>query len=173
MLNVFGQDKPGYIQYNKLIEVKGTGYVIASVENHGKLFSIKGEHLLFINTKTGQSRQTDFPADAQINRVELIKTDSLDATMVLVVAKTASTNGNKTISWSDPNQVFLFAPDGQRLAQLTENGFFASTWIVNKLTGAIVVTGHYDTNKNGEYDKTDKHEVLIFDLKSYKLIAKI
>ena len=57
--------------------------------------------------------------------------------------------------------------------QLTESKFFVRTWAVNKLTGTIVVTGHYDTNNNGKYDKTDKNEIHIYDLKTLKLIGKI
>ncbi|MBB5437550.1 hypothetical protein HDC92_001222 [Pedobacter sp. AK017] len=51
-----------------------------------------------------------------------------------------------------------------------EDRFFVSTWIVNKQTGRIVITGHYDSNNNGKYDKTDKNQLLIYDLKTLKLI---
>jgi hypothetical protein len=44
---------------------------------------------------------------------------------------------------------------------------------VNKKTGTIVVTGHYDTNNNNKYDKTDKNEISIYDLKTLKLVSKI
>jgi len=57
--------------------------------------------------------------------------------------------------------------------QLTEDKFFVRTWIVNRQTGTVTVTGHYDTNDNGKYDKTDKNQILIYDLKSYKLVARI
>lgn len=63
-LTFFGQDKYNYVHYNKLTEVKGTEFVIASIENYGKGLFSKGEHLLFINTKNGQTKQTDFPNDA-------------------------------------------------------------------------------------------------------------
>src|SRR3954467_6825127 len=103
-LSVSAQDKFNYVQYNKLTEVKGTEFVIASIENYGKgLFSI-GEHLLFINTKTGQSKQTDYPKDAQVYRIEQIKIDSLKINCVLIVAKTVNTNGDKEIGWRDPQQ---------------------------------------------------------------------
>ena len=32
---------------------------------------------------------------------------------------------------------------------------------------------YYDSNNNGELDKTDKNEILIFDLLTYKLIGLI
>ncbi|MBB6239818.1 hypothetical protein HDC90_004480 [Pedobacter sp. AK013] len=44
---------------------------------------------------------------------------------------------------------------------------------MNKQTGTIVVTGHTDTNNNNKYDKTDKSEILIYDLKTLKQINKI
>ena len=172
-LNVFGQDKYNYVQYNKLTEVKGTEFVIASIENYGKGFFSKGEHLLFINTKNGQTKQTDFPNDAQVYRIEQIKIDSLKINCVLVSAKTVNLNGDKGIGWKDPEQVFIYSPDGQKQSQLTENKFFTKIWAVNNLTGTIVITGYYDTNNNGEYDKTDKNEILVFDLRTYKLISKI
>jgi hypothetical protein len=168
-----GQDKYNYVQYNKLTEVKGTEFVIASIENYGKGIFAKGEHLLFINTKNGQSKQTDFTSDAQIYKVEQIKIDSLKIHGVLVAAKTVNLNGDKGIGWKDPEQIFIYSPDGQKQAQLTDNKFFSRTWAVNNSTGTIVITGHYDTNNNGEYDKTDKNEILIFDLRTYKLVNKI
>lgn len=172
-LTIFGQDKYNYIQYNKLTELKGTEFVIASVENFGKGFFSKGEHLLFINTKNGQTKKTDFPSDAQVYRVEQIKIDSLKINSVLVAAKTINLNGDKGIGWKDPEQIFIYSPDGQKLSQLTDNKFFSRTWTVNNTTGTIVITGHFDTNNNGEYDKTDKNEILIFDLVTYKFISKI
>lgn len=172
-LNLFGQDKYNYVQYNKLTEVKGTEYVIASIENYGKGFLSRGEHLLFINTRSGETKQTDFASDAQVYKIEQIKLDSLKLNVMLVAAKTVNLNGDKGIGWKDPEQLFIFSPDGQKLAQLTENKFFCRTWVVNSFAGTITVTGHYDTNNNGEYDKTDKNEILILDLKTYKLLHKI
>lgn len=52
-------------------------------------------------------------------------------------------------------------------------GQFVRTWMVNKKTGTIVITGHYDTNNNGKYDKTDKNEIGIYDLRTLMLISKI
>jgi hypothetical protein len=172
-LTVFGQDKYNYVQYNKLTEVKGTEFVIASIESYGKGFFAIGEHLLFINAKNGQTKKTDFPNDAQVYKVEQIKIDSLLINCVLVAAKTFDLNGDKKIGWKDPEQIFLYSPDGQKLAQLTDNNFFSRTWIVNNSTGSVIITGYYDSNNNGEYDKTDKNEILIFDIKTYKLISKI
>lgn len=172
-LVVFGQDKYNYVHYNKLTEIKGTEYVIASIDSYGKGFFSKGEHLLFINSKNGQTKQTDFPSDAQIYKIEQIKIDSLKINCVLVAAKTVNLNGDKGIGWKDPEQIFIYSPNGDKLSQLTDNKFFCRTWVVNNTTGTIIITGHFDSNNNGEYDKTDKNEILIFDLRTYKLISKI
>lgn len=43
----------------------------------------------------------------------------------------------------------------------------------NTQTGKLVVAGYYDTNNNNKYDKTDKDEILIYDLKTLKLASRI
>ena len=58
---------------------------------------------------------------------------------------------------------------GKEMTQLTEDKFF----VVNTQTGRLVVAGYYDTNNNNKYDKTDKDEILIYDLKTLKLASRI
>ena len=58
---------------------------------------------------------------------------------------------------------------GKEMTQLTEDKFF----VVNTQTGKLVVAGYYDTNNNNKYDKTDKYEILIYDLKTLKLALRI
>ena len=172
-LNSFGQDKYNYVHFNKLKEVEGTVYVIASMENWGKLYEQKGSYLLFINTKTGETNQVDFPDDADIMTIEQVKLDSLAINWILVSGRAVDLNKKSGIDWNDPTQIFLFSTDGKTKIQLTDNKFFARTWSVNKQTGTIVITGHYDTNNNDKYDKTDKNEILVFDLKTQRLIHKL
>lgn len=174
-LTTYGQDKYNYVHFNKLTEVVGTEYVIASIENWGKSFSLgaNSKYLLFINTKTGQTRQIDFPKDGYIEKVEQIKIDSLGINKILVSAQTVDLDGKNGISWTDPTQVIILSADGQEKTQLTDDKFFTRTWTVNKQTGTIVITGHYDTNNNNKYDKTDKNEIHIYDLRTLKLISKI
>ncbi|WP_188533782.1 hypothetical protein [Bacteroides luhongzhouii] len=59
------------------------------------------------------------------------------------------------------------------MTQLTEDKFFVRTGTVNTQTGKLVVAGYYDTNNNNKYDKTDKDEILIYDLKTLKLASRI
>jgi hypothetical protein len=170
-LAAHGQDKYNYVQFNKLTEVVETEYVIASIENWGKWLETKSRYLVFINTKTGETNQVDFPSD--IGKIEQIKIDSLEINLIVISARTVDLDGKKGIDWNDPAQIIILSPDGKEKTQLTESKFFIRTWIVNKLTGTIVVTGYYDTNNNGKYNKTDKNEIHIYDLKTLKLISKI
>jgi hypothetical protein len=170
---VYGQDKYNYVHYNKLTELNGTTYVIATIENMGKMFSTNSKHLLFINTQNGQSKQVDFPKDAYIQTIQQVKIDSLQINKVIVTAKTINLDNSKSIDWADPTQIIILSTNGQEKTQLTEDKFFVSTWVINQLTGAMVVTGYYDTNNNGKYDKTDKNEILLYDLKTLKLHSKI
>jgi hypothetical protein len=169
----YGQDKYNYVHFNKLTEVEGTEYVIASVDNRGKMFDTKSRYLLFINTKTGQSKQVDFPNDGYMENVEQVKVDSLGINKIIVSAQTVDLNGKNGIDWEDPKQIIILSVDGQEKTQLTDNKFFTRTWAVNKQTGTIVITGHFDSNNNNKYDKTDKNEIHIYDLRTLKLIRKI
>ncbi|ARS40834.1 hypothetical protein CA265_14675 [Sphingobacteriaceae bacterium GW460-11-11-14-LB5] len=172
-LTSYGQDKNNYTHFNKLTEVEGTDYVIASVENWGKVADAKNKYLLFINTKNGQSKQVDFPADGYFEKIEQVKIDNLGINHIIISAQTIDLDEKKGIDWNDPKQIIILSPDGQKRTQLTDNKLFVRTWVVNKQTGTMVVTGHTDTNNNNKYDKTDKSEILIYDLKTLKLVSKI
>ena len=78
-LTSFGQDKYNYVHFNKLTEVVGTEYVIASIENWGKSFGTKSRYLLFINTKTGLTKQIDFPNDDYMEKIEQVKSQQKTA----------------------------------------------------------------------------------------------
>jgi hypothetical protein len=172
-LTSYGQDKYNYVHFNKLTEVVGTEFVIASIENWGKMLATNSKYLLFINTKTGETNQVDFPNDAGIGKIEQMKIDSLDLNVIVVSARTVDLDGKNGIDWNDPTQIIILSPDGKTKTQMTDNKFFVSTWTFNKLTGTIVITGYYDTNNNNKYDKTDKNEIHVYDLKTLKLINKI
>jgi len=172
-LSSYGQDKYNYVHFNKLTEVAGTEFAIASIENLGKMYTTKSMYLLFINAKTGETNQVDFPRDASIEKLEQVKLDSLGINLIVVSARTVDLDGKSGIEWSDPTQIIIISTDGKQKNQLTDDKFFVRTWIVNRLTGTILVTGHYDTNNNNKYDKTDRNEIHIYDLKTLKLISKI
>jgi len=172
-LFTYGQDKYNYVHFNKLTEVKGTEYIVASIENRGKMFDTKSRYLLFINTKTGLTNQIDFPVDGYMEKIEQVKIDSLGINKIIVSAQTVDLDGKSGIDWTDPKQILILSADGKDKAHLTDNRFFSRTWTVNRQTGTIVVTGHYDTNNNNKYDKTDRNEIHIYDLRTLKLITRI
>lgn len=155
-LSVFGQNKYDYVHFNKLTEVEGTDYVIASIDNRSKMAESKSKYLLFIDTKNGSTTQVDFPGDGYLWQVEQVKIDNLEINQIIVVAKSVDLDGKGGIDWSDPQQVFIISVDGKTKTQLTEDKFFTRTWTVNNQTGMIVITGHYDSNENGKYDKTTR-----------------
>ncbi|MDA9773778.1 hypothetical protein N9B82_02375 [Saprospiraceae bacterium] len=172
-VGISGQDKYDYIEFNKLIEVEGTEFVIATIENRGKLEGVKNRYILFLDTKTGQSTKVEFPTDSYIQEIEQLKIDSLQINKIVISARTVDLDGKKGIDWNDPSQLIILSTNGLERTQLTDSKLFVRTWVVNQSTGTIVVTGHYDTNSNGKYDKTDKNEIGIYDLRSLQLIRKI
>jgi hypothetical protein len=172
-LTAFGQDKHSYIQFDKLTEVVGTEYVVAAVENSGKMLDSNKNFLLFINTKTGESNRVDLPAGAGSAKLEQIKIDSLRINLFVVTGRNVDLNGKNGIDWEDPVQIVILTPDGKSKTQLTDNNFFVRTLTVNKSTGTLVVTGHYDSNNNNKYDKTDQSEIRLYDLKTQKLVNRV
>lgn len=172
-LTTYGQDKYNYTHFNKLTEVEGTDYVIASIEYWGKMYGVKNRYLLFIDTKSGQTTQVDFPNEGYLQKIKQVKLDELGINKIIVSAQTVDLDGKKGIDWNDPTQIIVLSTDGKERTQLTDSKLFVRTWEVNRRTGTIIITGHYDTNNNGKYDKTDKNEVGIYDLKTLKLIHKI
>ncbi|WP_375560057.1 hypothetical protein ACE193_20415 [Bernardetia sp. OM2101] len=168
----YAQDKHNYTQFNKLTEIEGTDYVIATIENRGKI-DTKSRYLLFIDTKSGETNQVDIPKDGYFEKIEQVKIDELGINKIIVSAQTVDLDGKKGIDWNDPKQIIILSTDGKERTQLTDSKLFVRTWVVNRKTGTIIITGHYDTNNNGKYDKTDKNEIGIYDLKTLKLITKI
>jgi len=122
-LTSFGQDKYDHVHFNKLTEIVGTEYVIASSENRGKTFDIKSIDLIFINTKSGQIRKINFPTDGYMEKIEQIKIDSLGINKIIVQVQTVDLDGKNGIDWLDPEQIIILSIDGQEKIQLTDNNF--------------------------------------------------
>jgi hypothetical protein len=167
----YAQDKSSNsINYTVLTELKGTEYVIASAERSGKGFFSRNSQLLFINTKTGKTKQTEFPEFSNILKFEHLKIDSLKINVVIICATTIDYNADLSIDRADPDQIFIFSVDGQKLAQLTDAGYYTKHWLVNKLTGVIVISGQKDSNTNRVLDKTDTSELLVYNILNQKFI---
>ena len=178
--SVIGQDKHNHVYINRLTEVVGTEYMIASVNYTNKIQETKGFYLLFMNTKNGETKQVDFPEDARIDKMEQVKIDSLGINLIVVEARTIDLNGKKGIGWNDPTQIIILSRDGKKKTQLTDNDFSARLWSVNNLTGVIAVVGQYGTDNN-KHSKTssyksnseDKNEIRLYSLKTLKQINKL
>lgn len=115
----------------------------------------------------------DFPEGGYIRNIEQVKLDSLGINILLISANTVDLDGKDGMDWKDPEQLLLVSTDGKSKTALTDPKFYTSTWLVHRNTGTIVITGHYASKGNNKYDKTDRNEILIFDLKTLKLIRKI
>jgi hypothetical protein len=171
--STYAQDKYNYVYFNQMTEVSGTEYIIASIYNMGKMFVSHDQYLLFINTKNGHTKQVEFPEGGSWHSITQVRIDSLQINKIILEARTVNLDHRSGIGWADPTQLVVLSTDGEEKMLLTEDKFFVRTWIVNRQTGTVTVTGHYDTNDNGKYDKTDKNQILIYDLKTYKLVARI
>ncbi len=172
-VNVYGQNKKVSESYSDLISVEGTNFVIASIEKRSKSFSIKSSRLLFINTKTGDTNQINFPENTIIRKIEQIKIDSLGINLILVQAKSVDLDGKNGINWNDPTQLYILSYDGTKQIKATQDNYFLRGWVLNKNTGRLVITGKKDSNNNKKSDKEDKNEIHIFDLLLMKLVFKI
>ncbi|KAA6349179.1 hypothetical protein EZS27_003381 [termite gut metagenome] len=162
------QTKKISYEYNRFLSIKGTEYSVATVESWSKFKRIKS-NLLFINTKTGETKQIDFPDDANLRTITQIKLDSLNINVVLIVANTIDWNDKKGIEWNDPMQIFISSPSGNEMQQLTENNYSVNTWSINEFTGTLIVSGYFDTNKNNKKDTNEENAILLYDLTTLKL----
>lgn len=171
-INVHAGDK-GSNAYNKLTIVDGTPYVIASQEAYGKLGSRLGASLHFVNNETGSNTVVDFGADADLQNLEQIKIDSLDINVILVSASKIDVTSKRGVGYFNPSQKFILSTDGKIKMQITDEEFHTTNYLVNKKIGTLVITGYYDTNNNNKNDLGDKNQIIVFNLKTLKVIAKI
>jgi hypothetical protein len=169
-LTSYGQDKKSYVNYNKLTVVEGTEFVIATVEKYGKMGGNRSSYLLFVDTKSGQTNQVDLPYEGYFDNIQQIKIDELGINKIIVSAHTVDLDEKKGISWNDPKQIIVLSVDGKVRNQITDNKLFVNTYVINKLTGTIVITGYFDLNNNRKHDENDKSEIVIYDLKTLKQI---
>jgi len=169
---VYGQ-KYSTTTFTKLLEVEGTCYVIAEVDNRSKIEDKSQSYLLFINTSDGTTKQVVFENWGYYHDVKQIKIDELNINSIIVSAKTIDLNGKRGIDWTDPTQLFVISVDGKNKFLLTQKHFSVRTYAVNRHSGTVMVTGFYDLNRNGKIDESELNEIQIYDLKTLKLQHKI
>ncbi|HEY1031555.1 MAG TPA: hypothetical protein VGD89_07270 [Flavipsychrobacter sp.] len=167
----FAQDKMNYEHYNRITEIPGTDYVYATAEHMGKRSS-GADFLMFINTRTGETRKVDFPNGSEIHEIKQLKYDSIGLHKLMVLGKTVDLNDKGGISYGDPRQVIIVSVDGKEKTVITEDGYYVKHWYISPSHGTITVLGYYDSNSNGRLDKSDKSETIVYDLKKMKLLSK-
>lgn len=150
--------------------MEGTDYFVATYEEFNKVSALAGSSLIFINTRTGDKMPVEFGKDADVGKVEQVKLDSLEINRLVVYVYYDYENKRFLETRERPRNIFILSTDGKENTKITEDGFYPGPWAVNNRTGAIVITGYYDVNKNGKHDDEDKNEILIFDLKTLKKI---
>lgn len=167
----YGQEKRSYTTYNKLIELQGTDYVLASVDDHSFKKGVAGHHIMFINANTGEHKQVDFGKDEYISNIEQIILDSIGVNRVVVTIGKFNSDNDKHVSWGNSKRLVVLSTDGSQM--LSEEAHFASDWILKKKTGTIVIAGYADSNNDGKHGKEDEPQIIIYDLKKLTILAKI
>lgn len=172
-LTLQAQDKKvEYVNYDRLIEVEESEYVIATATNTSKA-GTSSAYVQFVNTLTGEVKEIDMPKGAHIGNVQHIKMDRLGIDRIVMTGRTVDLdNGKGGITWHDPQQIIVFSVDGKQQVKVTDDNFFAGTWMIDQQTGRMVLTGHRDTNQNEKLDHEDKNEILVFDLKAMSMVRK-
>ncbi len=172
--SVFGQHSMLSLYGTTLHEIKGTDYLVVTINRMEKSKESKKE-LLFVNTRTGEHQMVEFPGDSWsfMDEIVQVRIDSLGISYVLVTAKTKDLDGKKGLGFGDPEQLFILSTDGTQRTKLTADSFYVKSWVVKEETRTIAVYGYYDTNNNRKNDKGDQSVIEIYDLKSLKLINSV
>ena len=166
------QKSSGLSTFDKLIDLKGTQYLLGYVVNTTTLGDVNTMNLVYINTETGNSDWIDLPNGTIVIDFKQIKIDKYEINQVAVLARIYDGDNNGRINMKDPISLFMVSTDGKSESYLTKKDFFVRLWQVDEETGKIVVTGFYDKNYNGRYDNNELNEVQIFDLKTLELLYK-
>ena len=165
------QEKTTYSEYEKLIDIKGTAYVIATAAAYEK-GNTTGKFILFIDTNTGTSQRVDFPETFTAKALQQIKIDSLGVNLILIRTR-LDVERKLNKDWTDPSQLVLFSPSGKQRTVVTGERFITNVWEVKPETGKLVIAGYQDNNSNGRYDRGDKEEILIYDLVQMKHVSRL
>ena len=162
----------GLVYFDKLIDVKGTPYMLGYVINSTTLGDVNAMNLIYINTETGKTKWVDLPNGTILLNFKQIKLDKHGVNHVAVLARIHDTDKNGRINMKDPISLFMVSTDGSKETFLTANNFFVRIWEVNEQSGTLVVTGFYDDNFNGRHDDKELNEIQIYDLKTLNLLYK-
>lgn len=164
---VNGQEKKMQSRFNRLKAIKGTEFVVASIDNYGKILK-SDESLLIINSKTGQTTAVNMPTKINVVKIKQVRIDSIGVNYLVISAQILEPGRS---IFDIQTRIYVVSPDGRMIKQLSDEYFYAIDWVVNKKTGSLVITGQADTNQNKKLDSNDKNELLIYDLRTLTRIG--
>ena len=171
--SMYGQVIFELTSFNKLVDVKGSDYMIALEVNTNSLGDVNSMSIMFINTVTGEGKIADIAKEYIIQDFKQVKIDSLEINTVLVTVRMFDLDLNGRINAKDPITLVSVGVNGEKKEIITSKNFSVRVWEVNEKNGTVVISGYYDNDRNGRYDPYEKNEILIYDLKTYKLLYKI
>ena len=171
--SMYGQVAFELISFNKLVDIKGSDHVIALEVNTNSLGDINSMSIIFINTTTGKAKIADFAKEYIIQDFKQVKIDSLGINTVLATVRMFDLDMNGRINTKDPITLVSLGVDGETKDIITSKNFSVRVWEVNERNGTVVISGYYDNDRNGRYDPYEKNELLIYVLKTFKLLYKI
>lgn len=170
--SILAQEKKTYYNYNMLTQLDGTSYVIASAKSHSKV-GVSGNYILFINSKTGESKQVNFKKNEYVYNIEQVKIDSLNINRVAVALGILNLKDIKGVESDRWERMVILSTDGSQYISDGDHPYYYSERLVNRQTGTVITTGFVDVNDNDKHDPDDKTEVRVYDLKNMKIVAKI
>ena len=151
-LTSYGQDKCNYVIFNKLTEVEGTEFVIARIENWGKMEGIKNRYLLFINTQTGQTNQVNFPNEGYFEKIEQIPVT--EVTEQITSLTQYNTKGIDSVNIDFQFRGDCYAFSSAKNAE-ESNGEAHSDNLPNKVDKSFPRQGFYLVINQNEFSKID------------------
>ncbi|WP_205500431.1 hypothetical protein [Rufibacter psychrotolerans] len=158
--------------YNKLSSIDSTDMVVASQEAYSKWTAGFPDmvSLLFVNTKTGQSKLLELPPGYVINNTNFnVPARYQGERLVVLRGKNKDWNKKAKLEWEDPNVLFIVTASGQHLKQVSPGGESLVEWTVNKQTGAILFITRPDSNQDNKFDFKDESKVYLYHLASGEL----
>ncbi|ALI98715.1 hypothetical protein DC20_06710 [Rufibacter tibetensis] len=159
---------------NHITSIDSTDMVVASQSDGGKgILSFPGVNkLLFLNTRTQETRIVELPAGFVISRTFLNVPGRYEGERLVLISGTYKGWGNnEKLEWNDPEYLFVSTASGQHLKQISPEEERLVEWTVNKNSNTLALITRPDTNKDKKYDAKDSNKLYIYHLTSGQLIA--
>ncbi|MBC3540878.1 hypothetical protein ACFSC6_22325 [Rufibacter sediminis] len=168
---VRGQDKLA-AGFDQLIAIDSTDMVVASVQERGKsILSLREvKTLLFLNTRTRETRQLQLPAGFVIGRTFLNVAGRYEGERLVVISGTHKGWGNpEKTEWEDPSYLFISTASGQHLKQVSPAAEVLVEWVVNRHSNTLTFITRPDTNQDRKFDAKDSTKLYVYQLTTGQL----